>query len=401
MFEKLDDQKFVNRLFTHEDRLDLKYVEEARRRAKSVVPLFCEILLQEKNYKRRGKAWWGVIHATFLLGILAEESAFDALLSSGKFSDVYDIDWIWEALPECYFRLGPAVIPRLKGHIAGHKLGEYDHVTFQIEGLWNFWEAFPNERQGIEEFLLTVLKTCKNDPALNANLIADFSQIGRLDLKPFFIEMFDRGEVDLEVLTRDDMEHFFEKMDRAPGFRKDLEKFYSREEIEKRQKRWKEEDERAERRVFENYLLENYKQIGRNDKCPCGSGKKYKKCHLPWVEDELIRMRDEEESEDILWENIGAIKAERRAESELRKFLTSKQQTELFPIIKGKVLELVKAQDEEFRAKGFSGYFQEIFSLLKFDKKEEAEHFMNALQEYLNAVAHQYQGHPRNDQMPH
>ncbi|PIQ76914.1 hypothetical protein COV83_00230 [Candidatus Peregrinibacteria bacterium CG11_big_fil_rev_8_21_14_0_20_49_14] len=23
------------------------------------------------------------------------------------------------------------------------------------------------------------------------------------------------------------------------------------------------------------------KKIGRNDKCPCGSGKKYKKCHLP------------------------------------------------------------------------------------------------------------------------
>jgi len=27
-------------------------------------------------------------------------------------------------------------------------------------------------------------------------------------------------------------------------------------------------------------------EIGRNDKCPCGSGKKYKKCCLPKVEEQ-------------------------------------------------------------------------------------------------------------------
>jgi len=25
------------------------------------------------------------------------------------------------------------------------------------------------------------------------------------------------------------------------------------------------------------------KDIGRNDKCPCGSGKKFKKCHGKWL----------------------------------------------------------------------------------------------------------------------
>jgi len=24
------------------------------------------------------------------------------------------------------------------------------------------------------------------------------------------------------------------------------------------------------------------RKIGRNEKCPCGSGRKYKKCHGPW-----------------------------------------------------------------------------------------------------------------------
>ena len=48
--------------------------------------------------------------------------------------------------------------------------------------------------------------------------------------------------------------------------------------------------------------------VGRNSPCPCGSGKKFKKCHIPRLEDETIeaetlleefglRIRDEEEDE--------------------------------------------------------------------------------------------------------
>lgn len=31
-------------------------------------------------------------------------------------------------------------------------------------------------------------------------------------------------------------------------------------------------------------LLRMFATLGRNDKCICGTGKKYKKCHLPLVE---------------------------------------------------------------------------------------------------------------------
>jgi|GEM_PF-6013990 len=30
-------------------------------------------------------------------------------------------------------------------------------------------------------------------------------------------------------------------------------------------------------------------RIGRNNKCPCGSGKKYKNCHLNLIKDGIIR----------------------------------------------------------------------------------------------------------------
>ncbi len=41
--------------------------------------------------------------------------------------------------------------------------------------------------------------------------------------------------------------------------------------------------------------LVRLKQTGRNDPCPCGSGKKYKKCHLREDEDAEHKHRLEEE----------------------------------------------------------------------------------------------------------
>ena len=66
--------------------------------------------------------------------------------------------------------------------------------------------------------------------------------------------------------------------------------FYSPAVIESRQERWKEEEARRSEDDLEDdelfaeepalpYVRETPK-VGRNDPCPCGSGKKYKKCCL-------------------------------------------------------------------------------------------------------------------------
>ena len=61
--------------------------------------------------------------------------------------------------------------------------------------------------------------------------------------------------------------------------------------------------------MSEAEFLQRLKETGRNDTCPCGSGKKYKKCHLrededaerKWLaEQEKVKAQeaDEEESEE-------------------------------------------------------------------------------------------------------
>ena len=45
----------------------------------------------------------------------------------------------------------------------------------------------------------------------------------------------------------------------------------------------------------ESDFIERLKNTGRNDSCPCGSGKKYKKCHL--FEDEAARSKEIKEQQ--------------------------------------------------------------------------------------------------------
>jgi hypothetical protein len=46
--------------------------------------------------------------------------------------------------------------------------------------------------------------------------------------------------------------------------------------------------------MAENEALARLKNAGRNDPCPCGSGKKYKKCHQPADEEAERKRRGEE-----------------------------------------------------------------------------------------------------------
>lgn len=41
--------------------------------------------------------------------------------------------------------------------------------------------------------------------------------------------------------------------------------------------------------------------MGRNDPCPCGSGKKYKKCCLPKEEAQYRQENSQEEKEWLIW----------------------------------------------------------------------------------------------------
>lgn len=397
MLKDLLDDQFFTLIFTAGDRLGMDYVEEAKRRKENMVPFLSSVLSEEENYQLEGEGFWAVVHAVHLLGILGDLRGFHGLLSAGRFGDVYEIDWIWEALPECYLRLGKEVIPLLMVHVEREKASDFEAITNELYGLWNLWEAYPDERERIEAFLLGILKDSAIKPVTRANLIADFAEIHRRDLKSLFESYYERGEVDLDTLPRADMIHFLGDFPKAPGYRRDLEGFYSAEEIKKRHQRWEKEDSGREQQSVESYILENFRYISRNDPCPCGSGKKFKKCHLWWAENKLLRMTAEKGMDEASWSIEEAVSKEKGSEEALRRFLAQKGKTGLLSEIKERSLRLIKSPQSNMATKGFSHFFGTILESIEFESKEELQEFMNTLLKYHNALAAQFPpDYPRN-----
>jgi hypothetical protein len=401
MFADLSDEKFLDLIFTEEDRLGMDYIEEAKKRRNVVIPFLTRVLQERKNYQAEGKKFWAIVHAIYILGILGDIKAFDALLSASQFGNLFDIDWTWEALPECYLRLGKEAIPRLMEFIEESKESESLAVSSELTGLWNFWEAYPEEKKRIEDFALKIIKDPDTHPEVRADLIASLAEIGRKDLNPFFDELFERGEVDLDTVNGDDLDYFLNHEPMLPGHHDDLEGFYAVENIKKRQQRWKEEAQKEEQDHFEEQILKNLNQISRNAPCPCGSGKKFKKCHLLWAEEEQRRRAEEEDKEDEYLVTRRTISAERIAEMEIRQFLARKNQTALFAEIKAKALEAAKTPDREFQHRGYEKYFEPIFSKINFEGKKDFENFLAPFLEYFDAVATQLVDAPKDKNSIH
>ena len=397
-YEGLTNEEFLNLIFKMEDRLDYDYIEEAKRRREDIMSSLCQVLMEEKNYKMTDRSGWGIIHAVHILGILADQRAMDALLFASSNSDKYDIYWIWDALPECYLRIGLPAIPKLKAHIQKDIPKEEYSVDSEVSGLWNIWTTYPDAREDIEDYFLNLIKSPGNNYELRTNLIADMAQINRQDLRPLFEEYFETGEVDLFTLSMEDLGYFYDECSERPGFRRDLELFYSDEEIQKRQKLWKKEAAQKQYTDTEEFILENINKLGRNEPCPCGSGHKFKKCHLKWAEDERDKIREEEDDKKESMQARKTIELEMYYETLLRRFLAKKSKTSLFLEIKNKIIEVLKEPPGQLN---ILSHLKPILDQINFRDGNEMKSFINDLMEYYNSLAAQYIGHPRDEKLLH
>jgi len=395
-YRNLGDIEFVNLLYTSTDSLDEEYLDEAQRRRETLVPLLCEVLENEKNYEWDGAGrWWSTVHAVQILGILGDARAMGALLTASAYADTHDLEWIWEALPECYAAIGTAAILPIRNAFRERMREGGTSLGAEMEGLWNLWEDHPESRQEIEEFFISLLKSDETPFDVKADIVADFSQMHRTDLKPFFEELFESGEVDLEVFTRDDMEEFYRGVKSTPVYRMDLRGFYGARESEARQAFLEREQEEQNQRDLETFLRDNVHRIGRNDPCPCGSGNKFKNCHLERAEEAARKYREEELRQEPARALREALYAERRSESEIRRFLARKGLTSLFSRLKESVLEAVLDPREESMKKRFWSYFNPLLEKIPFDDDEELKDFNGLFLEYYNAIAALYLHYPK------
>jgi hypothetical protein len=128
---------------------------------------------------------------------------------------------------------------------------------------------------------------------LAGNTLLDYP---RAEYRSLLESLADRQSGWGQHFGRDDILQAYSDTTKRPDRFTNPWKFYEPDAIAQRQIRWREEDEREKKRILDgvaaypNTLYDPYDdnepfvrpepKIGRNDPCPCGSGKKFKKCCL-------------------------------------------------------------------------------------------------------------------------
>lgn len=207
---------------------------------------------------------WAPMHAWRGLGQLHAEEAIEPLMR--LFHELEHVDWVGEELPIVYQMLGPPAVPALAGYLA-----EDSHALFALiaaaESIERIGIAYPGAKEPCSLALLNQLECYRdNDPTLNAVLINNLVDLQSIESLPLIGQAFDDDVVDLMVAG-------------------DL------EDAEIRLKVREHRSTPARSSPLRNQILAlleesdfpqrlKTRKIGRNELCPCGSAKKYKKCCL-------------------------------------------------------------------------------------------------------------------------
>jgi hypothetical protein len=304
-YAEMTTAELIDLLFKEEDRATLEHARELIARGEEAARSLREILVNEDYwYEGQGGDHWIVVHAINILAAMRDERALPLLI---------------EMVPHAYFsnhESAVEVLPAALGHYGATAVDPYMKFISEYRGACHDNPDFAHCRHTVSAALTRI---ALNDEAVRPRLadfviglFADPKEDDRIFLSfssghPIALDKepgkdrslkavraaYDRGMISQEI--NGSFKEFTRTVrERRPSLFNDLKSdlfyFYSPEEIRRRQK------ERAERQEDDPYRLDakplipvNYtvaergslqrqEKVGRNDPCPCGSGKKYKKC---------------------------------------------------------------------------------------------------------------------------
>jgi len=209
-------------------------------------------------------------HAIQILGTLGTLKPFDALLK--RLDDFVEDDYYQGAVAYYLRKVGKDKQKELIDYFLNQYNHEYNRMLV-LEVLGKFIEKDSIFNQELEEALVKYLNADEDidtDDGLNAMAIFNLIDISEAKHIELIREVFEKKPVD--TFYDGDLEDIEIKL----GIR---------------EKRSKPKEKHFLQKMIEEYELEDKlkpllsannaePKIGRNDPCPCGSGKKYKKCCL-------------------------------------------------------------------------------------------------------------------------
>ena len=293
--KEISEEDLFAFVVTYDDELSLEVVRECARRKKAMVPVLREHLEDAANWAGNvdESDWWALLHAVHILGLIPGEAAAKALLDAFQRinfdADNNLSDWLsacWPAL--CQNKRDYTTAP-LKSIAENCKIRWYarcaavdcvladaeERGAAELEQAIDWLAALCGDHSEDEDFRIIAGHTLLDYPRERWRAVMQELVALQKPQSPF-----------TNAYTRADIQHALDAGDNPEWHRfNNPWKFYDADEIRRRQERWLKEDGDADfdpyrhepREPQHTYVREQAK-IGRNDPCPCGSGRKYKKC---------------------------------------------------------------------------------------------------------------------------
>jgi hypothetical protein len=282
-------------LVRSEDRVPRNLIDECARRGDEMAAHLGELLGKDYYWGEDQSAgeWWLLHHAVMILGLVPTERAGELLVGfMRRIDEARDEnlhDWLAGYWP-AFFRNKPEPVVSLLRSLAQNRQSD-PFVRYEAANAVIACAARPGSTWPLESALdwAAAIAFARNEDrdlrALLGNTLLGFARVEhRLGLE----SLADVETAMGPVFTREDITRVYAIRGEAPDWERfaDPWKFYSVEEIVQRQLDRAEEVLREEREALaqdgyegfgETYVRPGPK-IGRNEPCPCGSGKKYKKC---------------------------------------------------------------------------------------------------------------------------
>ena len=295
--QTLSPAALIDLLVQDEDRAPRNLIDECARRGADMVDALSARLTDDGfwDWEVDSGDWWLRLHAVMILGRIPDESAGLLLVAAMRQMDLADDedlqDWCAGKWPAFVRNKPDSVLPALREICTDRRLDCYIRVN-AVDPV-----VAAAKRQGgaaLNDTLAWVADLAADESddwefrLYAADVLLDFPRARHRPLLEAFASEQAWPHLHFDA---ENIESAFAAGKDQPGWERfdDPWDFYAPESIAARQQHWAEEERKEREREAARLAYEASKvgtvkrtkpKIGRNDPCPCGSGKKYKKCCL-------------------------------------------------------------------------------------------------------------------------
>lgn len=275
------------------DRVPRNVIDECANRGGDMIAALEDLVTRPWTEEEAAGAWWLKLHAAMILGRMNSEAAGRVLIRlMRRMSEAEDFDlqdWLASEWPALFANKPDILLRPLRDLCSDRTLDWYMRATavdpVVAAAQRNGGEALDDELAWVAEFAADEAE--ERDMRLSCGqVLLDFP-------RPRYRTLLERLAAEQDKpyahFTAEEIERAYAAGIDSPAWKPhdDPWKFYEPQAIAERQQRWAREaagelDELSEDDFIEGprpYVRLDAK-VGRNDPCPCGSGKKYKKCCL-------------------------------------------------------------------------------------------------------------------------